>query len=64
MREAGIPEYWIFDELDQTARQLELRDGRYAERAILTTDDALTTPLLPGLAIPLADVFRSGARRD
>ncbi len=60
--EVGIPEYWIFDELDQTARQLELRDGRYVERARLTIGDTLTTPLLPGLAIPLADVFRSGAR--
>ncbi len=62
--EAGIPEYWLLDQRDQTARQLELRDGQYVERAILTIDDTLTTPLLPGLAIPLADVFRSGARRD
>ena len=56
--EAGIPEYWILDDLHQTARQLELRNGEYMERAVLTTDDTLTTPLLPGLAIPLADVFR------
>ena len=56
--EAGIPEYWILDELHQTARQLELRNGQYAERAVLTADDTLTTPLLPGLAVPLADVFR------
>ena len=56
--EAGIPEYWIFDWLNDMAWQLELRDGRYVERAVLTIDDTLTTPLLPGLAIPLADVFR------
>ena len=56
--EAGIPEYWIFDWLNDTARQLELRDGHYVERAVLTAGDTLTTPLLPGLAIPLADVFR------
>ena len=56
--EAGIPEYWILDEPHQTARQRELRNGEYMERAVLTTDDTLTTPLLPGLAIPLADVFR------
>ncbi len=56
--EAGIPEYWILDELHQTARQLEPRNGEYMERAVLTTDDTLATPLLPGLAIPLADVFR------
>ena len=28
----------------------------------LTADDTLTTPLLPGLAIPLADVFRHHRR--
>ena len=56
--EAGIPEYWIVDELNRIARQLELRDGQYVERAALTAADTLTTPRLPGLAIPLADVFR------
>ena len=60
--EAGIPEHWIFDQLDHTARQLDLQDGRYVERAVLTADDTLTTPLLPGLAIPLADVFRHRSR--
>jgi len=60
--EAGIPEYWIMDELHQTVQQLELRNGQYVERAVLTADDTLTTPLLPGLAIPLADVFRHRSR--
>ncbi len=56
--EAGIPEYWIMDELHQTALQLELRDGQYVERAALTAEDTLTTPRLPGLVIPLTDAFR------
>ena len=60
--EAGIPEYWICDRRDDTVRQLELQDGRYVERARLTVGDTLTTPLLPGLAIPLADVFRHRSR--
>ena len=60
--EAGIPEYWICDRRNNTVRQLELRDGQYVERAVLTADDTLTTPLLPGLAIPLADVFRHRSR--
>lgn len=55
--EAGIPEYWIFDQKNDTALQLELRDGQYVERARLTTGDILTTPLLPGLEIPLAGVL-------
>ena len=60
--EAGIPEYWIFDPRQDTTTLLELRDGQYVERAVLTTTDTLTTPLLPGLTIPLADVFRHHRR--
>ncbi|MCY3693446.1 MAG: Uma2 family endonuclease [Chloroflexota bacterium] len=56
--EAGIPEYWIFDERNEVATLLELRDGEYVERTVLTADDTLTTPLLPGLEIPLAGIFR------
>ena len=59
---AGVPEYWIFDPLNNTATLLELRDGGYIERAVLSASDTLTTPLLPGLAIPLADVFRNPGR--
>ena len=58
----GVPEYWIFDSASDTATLLELRDGEYVERAVLTSHDALTTPLLPGLSIPLADVFRHRRR--
>ena len=60
--EAGVLEYWIFDPRADTATMLELRDGQYVERAVLTADDTLTTPLLPGLAIPLTDVFRHRRR--
>ena len=59
---AGVPEYWIFDPRIDTATLLELRGGEYVERAVLTADDTLTTPLLPGLSIPLADVFRHRRR--
>ena len=60
--EVGVTEYWIFDPRQDTATMLELRDGKYVERAVLTAADTLTTPLLPGLAIPLADVFRHRRR--
>ena len=56
--EAGIPEYWPVDPRNDTVTQLELRDGIYVERAVLGVEDTLTTPLLPGLAIPLASIFR------
>ena len=56
--EAGIPHYWLCDLRRDTLTLLELRDGSYMERATLTADDTLTTPLLPGFAMPLAEVFR------
>ena len=60
--EAGIREYWITDPRNDTVTQLELRDGQYVERAVLDADDVLTTPLLPGLSIHLADIFRHRQR--
>ena len=62
--EAGIREYWRADPCNDTVTQLELRDGEYVERAVLGADDVLTTPLLPGLAIPLADIFRHRRRPE
>jgi Uma2 family endonuclease len=60
--EAGVLEYWPIDPRNDTVTQLELQDGEYGERAVLGAGDTLTTPLLPGLSIPLADVFRHRQR--
>ena len=60
--EAGILEYWIVDPRNDTVMLLELDEGEYVERAVLTADDTLTTPLLPGLSIQLADVFHHRQR--
>ncbi len=59
---AGVREYWIVDPAADRVTLLELDDGGYVERAALTAADTLTTPLLPGLAIPLADVFHHRQR--
>ena len=57
--EAGVLEYWIWDLEQDTVTVLALQaDGEYATRAVLSAGDTLTTPLLPGLSIPLADIFR------
>ncbi len=56
--EAGIPHYWIGDLRQDTLTLLELQDGVYVERAVLTADDTLTTPILPGFTISLSDIFR------
>ena len=60
--DAGVAEYWIFDPVNDTARLLELRDGDYVSRGLLTADDTLTTPRLPGPAIPLAELFHHRQR--
>ena len=60
--EAGVREYWIFDPVNDTVLPLELQGGAYAERMTLTAADTLTTPLLPGLSIPLADIFQHRRR--
>ena len=60
--EAGIPEYWILDPAQDTLTILELTGDRYTQRAVLTADDTLTTPAIPGFALPLARLFRNPGR--
>ena len=60
--DAGVREYWIFDPVNDTVLPLELRNGEYVERPALTAADTLSTPLLPGLSIPLADIFHHRRR--
>ena len=60
---AGVKEYWIVDPRHDTVLPLTLQDdGTYADCVPLGPGDTLSTPLLPGLAIPLADLFRHRRR--
>ena len=59
---AGIPEYWIMDPVHDTLTVLELAAGQYRERAVLTARDTLTTPTIPGLSIPLTEIFDDPVR--
>lgn len=56
--EARIPEYWIVDEQNRKVMPLASGGWEYDERGVLTVDDTLTTPLLLGLKIPPAGIFR------
>jgi Uma2 family endonuclease len=54
---AGVAEYWL---ADSEIGAIEIR--RLDQRppltiAVFTTSDSLTSPLLPGLALPLAPIF-------
>ena len=53
----GVPEYWIVDPERNSVQVFRLSGGRYAEALELGLGDRLETPLLPGLSIPLSDVF-------
>jgi len=52
----GVKEYVIVDRFERMVTVLTLGDGRYAER-VLTDADTYETPLLPGFAVRLSEVF-------
>ena len=56
----GVDEYWIVDPVDDTIQVYRLVHGRYWLAAALARErgDVLTTPLLPGLDLPLAKIFQ------
>ena len=60
--EAGVQEYWPTDPRNDTLTRLQLQNGEYIEQATLGPADTLTTPLLPGLSIPLTDIFHHRRR--
>ena len=55
--EAGIPEYWVVDPVNDTITALVLADSEYIERAALGRNDTLTTPTIPGFELPLEQLF-------
>ena len=56
---AGIPHYWIVDPLRRTVLTLVLRGTAYEVAGEFSGDEVLTSSLFPGLALPLARLFRS-----
>ena len=52
----GIKEYVIVDRFQSRLTVFRLQQGRYQSQ-ILGPSDSYTTPLLPGLEIPLSNVF-------
>ncbi len=57
----GVDEYWVVDPETESVKVYRRRDARFERVAELTLEreDVLSSPLLPGLAIPLTTVFCS-----
>ena len=55
--EAGIPEYWIVNPLDETVTVLTLSDGAYAEYGVFQRGDEARSKLLDGLTVRVDAIF-------
>jgi Uma2 family endonuclease len=55
--EAGIPEYWIVNPLDQTITVLRLDGDRYVEHGVFRRGAQATSALLPGFAVGVSAAF-------
>jgi Uma2 family endonuclease len=55
-----VAEYWVVDPLRETVRVYRRGDtGLICDRSLSAdAGDVIATPLLPGLAIPVTDLFR------
>lgn len=53
----GVLEYWMAEPIEETVEQLRLENGKFATVGHYTRAHSITTPLLPGLAIDLNEVF-------
>jgi Uma2 family endonuclease len=55
----GVQEYWVVDPDLDVIKVYRLVEGRYQRTAelALAAHDALSTPLMPGLELSLADIF-------
>jgi Uma2 family endonuclease len=56
----GVSEYWVVDPELELIKVYRAIEGRYVRVHELTheQDDILTTPLIPGLELPLARIFK------
>ncbi len=55
----GVGEYWVVDPVRETVKVYRLAERNYRREAELSAaaGDLLTSPLFPGLTIPLAEIF-------
>lgn len=57
--EYGIPEFWLVWPQERRVDVFTLAEGSYGQPRMLTSEDALTTPTLPGFTLPVRTIFAS-----
>ena len=62
--EAGIPEYWIVNPIDDTVTVLVLGDGEYREHGVFRPGAHADSPSLPGISISVSDTFAAALPRQ
>jgi Uma2 family endonuclease len=55
----GVEEYWIIDWRAKTVAVYRRSEGELGLAQLLRREDVLTSPLLPGFALPVAQLFAS-----
>jgi Uma2 family endonuclease len=55
--EAGIPEYWIVNPIDETITVLSLAGDSYSVDSVFRRDEMARSVLLDGFAVSVAEVF-------
>ena len=62
--EAGIPEYWIVNPLDETVTVLFLADGAYRERGVFQPGAHAGSAVLPGFSVNVQESFDAARTRN
>lgn len=57
--EAGIPEYWIVNPLDETITVLTLANGAYNELGVFQRGERASSTLLAGFSVSVDEVFNA-----
>lgn len=58
--EAGIPEYWIVNPLDETVTVLVLQETAYVEHGVFRRGEQVTSELLEAFSVAVDEVFDAG----
>ena len=57
-QESGVQEYWIISPQDKTFLKYTLNQGVYIASRLMSAEEEVTTPILPGFVLNLEQVFK------